>query len=51
MKCGCGDSCQNAAHLMKCTEVGDGKGRTMEEGREDPEALVDFLAKNNTVIV
>ena len=47
-KCGCGIP-QNAAHLLKCTEVGDGKGRSREEMLQDEEwlsAVHEILEKN-----
>lgn len=34
--CPCGQV-QNAAHMLKCTEVGDGKGRSLEEAYMDGE--------------
>lgn len=48
-QCRCGEGSQDAAHLMRCKEVGDGKGRTIEQAREDLEwcALVfEFLKEN-----
>ena len=44
-----GEGQQNAAHLMKCKEIGDRKGRSIEQAREDPEwcaAVFDFLQDN-----
>ena len=37
---------QNAAHVMRCTEIGNEKGWTLEEAYKDSEwcgAVVDFL--------
>lgn len=45
-KCECGVA-QNAAHLLRCSLVGDGKGRTVEEAMEDREwcrAIAEFLS-------
>lgn len=35
-KCDCSIA-QNAVHMMGCLLVGDGKDRTLEEARRDPE--------------
>ena len=49
-RCTCEESQhQNAAHLLKCREIGDGKGRSMEEVFGDEEwcrAVYDFLKLN-----
>ena len=49
-ECPCPDKTpQNAAHIRQCKEIGDGKGRTMEEAEEDPEwceAVYEWLRKN-----
>ena len=40
---------QNAAHLLRCTEVGDWKGRSREEMLQDEEwlsAVYEMLEKN-----
>ena len=49
-----GDKCvcsihQNAAHILQCKEVGDGKGRSLEEAEADEgwcEAVYEMLIKN-----
>ena len=44
--CGCGEV-QNAAHLLRCPLIGDGKGRSLEECLEDSEwckKVADFLS-------
>ena len=44
-KCGCGEV-QNAAHLLQCPLIGDGKGRSWDECKKDREwcrAVADFL--------
>ena len=43
--CRCGET-QNATHLRRCSQVGDKKGRSLEECRRDQEwceAVADFL--------
>ena len=49
-KCSCPeDTVQNAAHIRQCKEVGDGKGRSMEQAEGDPEwceGVYEFLRKN-----
>ena len=49
-KCPCQDnSAQNAAHILQCKEVGDGKGRERGETEEDKEwceAVYAMLRKN-----
>lgn len=44
-RCECGVA-QNVAHLLKCSLVGDGKGRTAKEvwGPDRCKAVADFLA-------
>ena len=43
----CGEP-QNAAHLLKCQLLGDGKGRSRGRAEEDEwcEAVCDFLKEN-----
>ena len=39
---------QNAVHILRCSRVADGKGRTLEEAEKDPkwcEAVYEFLTK------
>ena len=48
-ECVCGERTQNAAHILQCKEVGDRKGRTLEEAEKDEEwceAVFDLLIKN-----
>ena len=43
--CDCGVT-QNAAHLLQCPLVGDGKGKSMEQCQQDEvwcRAVADFL--------
>ena len=50
-KCKCGREVQNAAHLMKCEEIGDGKGMTIEEGgkiRGCVRRYVNFYRRHET---
>ena len=46
--CSCQEQRQNAAHILQCKEVGDGKGRTLEQAAEDEEwcgAAYEMLKK------
>jgi len=36
---------QNAAHLLRCPLVGDGKGRSLEEARQGPEWCSGVLSR------
>ena len=40
---------QNAAHILQCKEVGDGKGRSIDQAEGDEEwceAVYDWLSEN-----
>lgn len=40
-KCVCGEV-QNVVHILSCTEVGGGKGRTLAQIDEDPDFARGF---------
>lgn len=47
-KCKCGEP-QNVVHILKCTLVGDGKGRSKEQAEKDEEwceAAWEFLKES-----
>ena len=48
-ECPCHKAAQNSAHILRCEEIGDGKGRKREEAEEDEEwceAVYEMLQRN-----